>query len=464
MNFSPICTAQLSPLCFRLLSRLALLAAVVLGGCASSHNSAWPEPRPLGGDIASYRPPSDPPSSPAELEEPTGTIRLRKALALSLTHAPELEAFSRAARAADARALQAGLLPNPHIGIEAAQVGGSGSFRGYESAETTIQLSQLIELGGKRSARLLAADLDQRLAGWDYEAKRLDVLTKCTRFFVGLLAAQQRLELAKESIALAEKVLKTVAIRVAAGTASPIEEKKAEVALSLGQIALRSAKEQVLILRTRLAATWGSNSPQFEAAEGDFETIRPVPAFAGLSQLIFQNPDLERWVVELEKRRAGVELEGAKRWPDLTFSGGVTRFEEGRGNEHAFILGLSIALPLFDRNQGGILESTHLLAEAQAKRRDALVQAQTRLVEAHVRLSSSYAAASSLKGDVLPGAESVFASVTEGYEKGKFAYLDVLDAQRTMLQVRGQYIDSLERYHKATADLERLVGETLRSP
>ena len=457
-------TSRMIPLS-RLLPHAGLLIMVVFSGCATTQDyDSWAEPRSLGSDITSYQPSRDRETAPANLVEATGIITLSKALALALVHNPKLEGFSSAVRAAEARTLQSGLLPNPVVGVQAAQVGGSGRFQDYDSAETTIILSQLIELGGKRSARLRVAGLDQRLAGWDYEAKRLDVLTTCTRFFVGLLAAQQRLELAEESIELTEKVLNTVSIRVEAGKASPIEETKAEVALSLGRIALRNARQEVLTLRKRLAGTWGSNSPRFEAAGGDFETIRPVPAFAGLSTLVHQNPDLERWIVELQKRRASVELENAKRWPDLTLSGGVTRFDEGRRDEHAFTLGFSIPFPLFDHNQGGILESTHLLSRAEAEYRAALVQAQVNLTDAHEILTSSYAAANALKNEVLPGAKSVFASVVQGYEKGKFAYLDVLDAQRTMLLVRGQYIDSLRRYHEAMADVERLVGETLHLP
>jgi cobalt-zinc-cadmium efflux system outer membrane protein len=400
---------------------------------------------------------------PSKFEEPAGVITLSQALSVALAKSPELEAFSWDVRAAEARALQAGLLPNPELEVEAGEFGGSGPLRDDEAVEATVSLAQLVELGGKRGARMNLAGFERDLAGWDYEAARLDVLTATTRAFVGLLAAQRRRDLAEESVGLATAVLETVSARVAAGKVSPLEKTKAEVGRSLEQITLQSAERELDAARSSLAASWGSTTAAFERAEGAFETISRVPAFAVLSALILQNPDLERWVVEIESRKAGVELEEANRWPDLTISGGATRFEEGTGSEHAFSAGISIPLPLFDRNTGGVLEANALLAKAEAARRAALARVHVDLTGSYAGLSSSHAAANALRDSILPGARRVFDSASEGYRTGKLGFLDVLDAQRTLLDARSQYIDVLETYHKTTADVERLVGQALSS-
>ena len=102
-----------------------------------------------------------------------------------------------------------------------------------DEAHTTVQLGQLVELGGKRSKRKRAAALDQDLAGWDYEIGRIQVFTETSKAFVDVLVAQKRTELNEEFVRLAEQVLDAVAERVRAGKVSPIEEVKARVALSV---------------------------------------------------------------------------------------------------------------------------------------------------------------------------------------------------------------------------------------
>src|SRR3972149_1747368 len=168
--------------------------------------------------------------------EPKGDLELREALSLALLHNPELASFSIEVRAAEARTLQAGLRPNPEFDVEVENFAGSGALRRFDETETTIQLGQLMELAGKRRKRERVASLERDLAGWDYEAKRGDVLTETSKTFVEVLAAQERLALTQELLRLAEQTFETVSARVQAGKVSPIEETKAGVALANSRI------------------------------------------------------------------------------------------------------------------------------------------------------------------------------------------------------------------------------------
>ncbi len=202
----------------RILSFLVLLFAFGVSGCVDSANDAvWPAPPPLGQEFSSFQSPEKPPetvSETYEIAEPNDIITLRQALALALMRNPELRAFSWATRASEARKLQASLWPNPELGVEVEDVGGTGGMSGFDGAETTIQLGQLIELNGKLRKRTRVASLEKELAELDYQAKRLDVLTDTTRLFVGVLAAQEQLVLAEELVQLSEQVLTTVSQRV----------------------------------------------------------------------------------------------------------------------------------------------------------------------------------------------------------------------------------------------------------
>jgi len=124
-------------------------------------------------------------------------------------------------------------------------------------------------------------------------------------------------------------------------------------------------------------------------------------------------------------------------------------------------MGVSVPVPVFNRNQGRVLEARYRLAKAGEERRAAEAQVRAALAEAYGALARAFVEATRLHNEVLPGAQRVFDAVSEGYRQGKFGLLDVLDAQRTLFEARGRYLEALAAYHKAVADIERLIGEPL---
>jgi len=436
------------------------LSLVVISGCTHySDQDVWVGQVPLGQEFQTYQAPPVRPSiilDTPEAPEPNGVMTLSEALAMALMHNPELRAFSWELRVSEARQLQERPLPNPELQVEVEEVGGTGERTDFDGAETTIQLSQLIELGDKRAKRIKVAELEKELARWDYEAKRLDVFTDVTKSFVDVLAAQERIELMEELVRLSERVLNAVGQRVAAGKDSPVEQIKARVTLASAQIQFEKAKRNLEAARRRLSATWGGRSPAFERAVGRFYLTSPVPSFAEVTSLINQNPDVARWAVEMGQRRAALELAKAKAIQDLKLSGGMQRFNET--DDNALVFGLSIPLPVFDRNQGKIREATYRLVKAEEKRKAVETNVRSALSEAMRMLSSAFTEATLLKNDILPGAQSAFEVTSQGYREGKFDYLAVLDAQRTFFEAKARYVEALATYHRAKADVERLIG------
>ncbi len=439
-----------------------VLALVLAGAPASPAETSRPGLHRLGGDLSSFQPPgqSPPPESALSgMEEPAGLLALRQALALALMKNPELAVFSWEVRAREAEALQAGLRPNPELDVEVENIGGTGAFGGLDEAETTVQLGQLVELGGKRSKRKRAATLEQDLAGWDYEIERIRVFTETSKAFVDVLVAQERRRLNREFVRLAEQFLDAVIERVRAGKVSPIEEVKAKVALSERRIELARAEDELVAARKALAAAWGGSRPVFTEARGDLERLDELPSFEELSERMAGNPEMARWIVEIGRRRASLELEKAGRFPDVTLSGGVRHYNPT--DDWAFLAGLSIPIPVFDRNQGGARVAKYRLAQAEEQRRALHVRVQRSLVTTYQRLSSARREAISLKNDVLPVARSAFDATGEGFRQGKFGYLDVLDAQRTYFEAQARYTEVLGVLQKAVSDAEGLLGEPL---
>ena len=405
---------------------------------------------------------SIPMESSAGVREPTGELTLRQALALGLAGNPDLIAFSWEVRTGDPRILQAGLIPNPELGVELENFLGSEPSRKFETLETTLSISQLVELGGKRAARIGLASSEKEVSIWEYEAKRADVAADVAKSFVEVLSAQDRLTLAEELARLAKEVLNAVAARVTAGKISPVEETRASVTSSIGGIELERARLGLEGARKRLAAAWGSQKPMFSKAVGQLDRLPPIPSQEVLVDRISRNPDVARWAAEMEQRKAALALERANRISNVTLSGGVRREREAK--DTSFVFGAAVPLPLFNRNQGKILESQYRISKAEREREAAGNKVLAALSEAYQALATGYAEATTLRSTVLPGAQSAFEATSEGFRQGKFGYLEVLDAQRTLFEARGRYVEALGAYHKAAADTERLIGGELGEP
>jgi outer membrane protein, heavy metal efflux system len=208
-----------------------------------------------------------------------------------------------------------------------------------------------------------------------------------------------------------------------------------------------------------LAAQWGAKEPRFIAVDAAFELAPAVPPAERMRELVSQNPEVARWATEMELRRAVMKLEKAKTIPDPTLNGGW----KGEGHSAGWVAGVSIPLPVFDRNQGGIKEAQYGMAKAHEDRRAAEAQACRDLAEAYQLLATSHAQGLILKEQIMPEAQKAFDASTEGYQQGKFGYLEVLDAQRTLFDAKLQWVQTLADFYAATANVEGLIGQSLET-
>jgi cobalt-zinc-cadmium efflux system outer membrane protein len=416
-------------------------------------------PRPAGSDASAWTNASAS-AAQADARRPDSPLTLSGALAMDLLGNPELEAASLETRAAESRALQAGLRPNPELEIEVEGFGGTRGRKGYDAAETTARITQTLELGGKRAKRRRAARSEARLSAWDCEAKRLDALTLTVKAFVDVLHAQGQLALAESLLGVAEDVRRAAAERVKSGKVPLLEETKAGVEAVHARIARERARRELDTARQRLAASWGEATPAFGEAIGNLDSMADVPALETLAARLDAVPEVARWNEEVTLAKESLTLANAQGIPDLDVCVGVNRSEED--GSQAATAGFSLPLPLFDRNAGGILAAKHRLARAECEQRAARLRARMDLVEAHTQLETARTEAAAIKTELLPGAEQAFDAAQKGYGEGKFSHLDVLDAQRTLSETKARYLETLAAYHKALSDVERLSGTQLK--
>lgn len=389
-------------------------------------------------------------SSAAEL------LTLPAALERALQTAPELTASTEETRARAAEISQAASFINPEIAVEVANVAGSGPFSGFAAAETTLQLSQQIELGSKRQLRRGMAEVEHDRAVRDLEMARIDVQARIARNFWLLLGAQEHLKLADEQMALAAATLAIVEEKIAAGRAPSVEKYRFQSALAEARLLREKEMLTLTAARRTLADDLGLETAALGGVVGDLTILPLLPAAAGIDAQLGQSPESVRRKLESEAKRRALALARADRLVDPTIGLGLRNFNDS--DDNALIFGLSLPLPLFDRNQGNVQAAGHRLAAAQAEEKRALIQSRTDLNASWQSLAVSTAEAQALREQIIPAVQQTFEAATYGYQSGKFGVLEVQDAQRSLVEVRERYLDVLMTAQLAAVELQQLLG------
>lgn len=383
-------------------------------------------------------------------------LTLREALRLALTANPRLQTLGWELRKAEGRTRQAGARPNPELSFDLENVGGSSS-----GSEATLSIGQLLELGGKRSARVGAARAEEQVVSLDIQSERLALVGEVTTRFIEALSAERSVALSEEEIRAAEEAVTTNAQRVRTGAAHPVERRRADVELANVRLERAILQSEASLARSRLSSTWGEPEPRFERLAGLLDSFPPLPNIDSVQARAAASPALARWRAEREARQRRLGLERARGVPDITPLVGVRTLNDG--NDRALIGGLSLPLPLFDRNRGAIDEASAALQQATSAETQTRVELRRSLAESHATLRRARDKLDAIRREVLPEAAQAFEEMRVGYERGRFTYLDLLEARRTWLRARREELQTLLAAHLALAELERLVGAPLET-
>ena len=416
-------------------------AAIWLSASGGAFSQGLP-PGPAVGERA-------PQSAAAAAAEP---LSLAKAIELALEGNPEVAAAKRQWEATEGQVLQGRSRPNPELAYSLEDTRSKTRTQSW-------QLNLPVELGGKRAARTKAAEKTREQAQAQLAELQATVRANVAAAYFDVLTAQERLVLARDSAALAKSSTDTVSKRVAAGKVSPVEESKARVAEAGVRVELAQAASEQRNALSRLFALLGRIDAPYTVLEGKAENLPSVPSLADLQPLISSAPGVVLARIEVDRRKALTDLEQSKRVPDVTVSVGLQRSNETQRN--VLLFGVSVPLPVFDRNQGNLLEALKLEDKARDELQAATERLHSEVAQARERLSTITAEVQSLQQDVLPGAKSAYDAATIGFENGKFNFLEVLDAQRTYFTAKSQYLKALGEAHRAAADIDRLLGASM---
>ena len=386
--------------------------------------------------------------------EAAALLTLQKAIALALDGNLDLAIARREIEATQGQVIQGQARPNPELAYLLED-------QRAQTRTQSVQINLPIEMGGKRAARITAAERGRDIAAEELNVRRVEVRAAVVAAFFETLAAQERAALAQASADLARRATDAVAKRVAAGKVSPVEETKARVAEAGVRVELAQAQSEQRSARARLASLLGANPPRFTQVAGSVDDLPVIPSLDDIQQRLSASSALRRAQLEVERRRSLADVERSKQTPDITVSLGVKRPNELQRNQ--LMLGVSVPLPLFDRNQGNLLEALKREDKARDELQALNVRLDTEVLQARERLASVRGEIDVLQREVLPGAKSAYDAATVGFENGKFNFLEVLDAQRTYFAAQSQYLKALAESHRAAADIDRVLGESAAS-
>lgn len=381
-------------------------------------------------------------------------LTLDDAIARAIDADPGFRAAQAGVDAARGNRRQASVRANPELGVEVENFNGRGDLRGFQGAESTFTLSQEVEVFGQRRARIRVADRQLHGAELDRALAGLDLVRDVQIAYYDALAANELVAIESERLRTAESLNSSVARRVQAARDPLMAGARAQSGLAEARIAVARAEANAATARARLASYFGADDG-FSLTSADFglpsaeDHQHAAPDDA--------NPQLARLVTAREAARASTALERSLGYQNPTLSFGYRRFEE-RSGDGALVAGVSIPLGIFDRNQGAVdrsrADERRAGFELEAGRR-AIMREFSALQRAIV---TDAAAIRDSEASVIPEAERALALAREGYDRGAFTYLDVLDAQRALADARERRVEALRSYHNNEAALDRLTA------
>jgi outer membrane protein, heavy metal efflux system len=389
-------------------------------------------------------------------------LTLEAAVHRTLANSPELAQLPYRLRAGAARVDAAGLRPAPELGVQLENVLGSGRTRGVEAAETTFALSQVIELGGLRQRRVDAAQ--RAVDALDIQARiaQLDVLAEVGRRFIHVASDEKQLALTGTATQLAERTVAEVERRVAAARAPAVELHRARIALSRAKVDQEHAEHELLSSRRLLAAMWGAREPDFGPVRAELFALPEVGEYGALIAHLASGPELLHFATEARQREAELRLVEAKAQAPLTVSLGLRRFEET--DDTAAVVGFSLALFAARRAAPGIAEARARREVVDAEAAAAQVRAEASLFALVQELRHAITEAEMLRDEVLPLMQAALEATEIAWRRGRYSYLEWVDAQRERIDIERALIRSSANAHLFRVEIERLTGADANLP
>lgn len=387
------------------------------------------------------------------------SLTLNKAVSRAVAENPALrgsEYLLQASRAREARAAQA---PPIAVGTDLEDFAGTGALSGVDALQTTLRLSSVLELGGKRLARVALAERETDIAVIEQQTRRLDLLAQVAARFAEVAARQEQLVVTREATRLSEATVERVAERIRIGAAPQYELGRAEIRLARARIDEEHAEHELASARMHLAATWGATTPQFERVSANLFELPETKTLAQLIAEIDSTPAIQLMLSRERLADAQVSLARSARGFEIAWSGGVRHLQSL--DDTALVVSVTVPLGARRRAEPGLNEAQALRAKAPLDLQTARVETNAALFELYQELVHARLEVQTLREQVQPQSESVLQSTEQAFRQGRTTFLEYANAQQQLLEVRRDAVAAAAEYHALLIEIERLTGTAL---
>ncbi|CAN7310109.1 TolC family protein [Phenylobacterium sp. LjRoot219] len=389
-------------------------------------------------------------AAPAALAAPAPPYALLLAQA---AEAPRLTQAEAGVAQAQGLAQQAASRPNPVLGLEVENFAGSGPYQGLDLAETTAGLEQTLELGGKRPARIAAGQAGVAAARAQATLARADFAAQLAVAYAEAEAAAAKVALAEDQLSAAKTDARAARELVDAGREAELRALQAAAereAAAADRDETRAAADAAF---ARLSALAGSTVVYDAVGESLLGRRSPV----AVSVEIAETPAVLAARAERQAATARVRAEARKAAPDVTVQAGVRRL--AGDDATALVAGVSVPLPLFDRNRGATQAARAELTGVEARLRQAELDA-----AADLRAAQSQARSAAARVDAATAGEGAAAEAYRlarlGYEAGRLPLLELSSVRRALAAAQIRTLDARLAQVRAAAEIARLTGRT----
>ena len=391
-------------------------------------------------------------------------LRLEQAIAATLEHNPQLATYQFKTRALQGESKTAELKPGYQLNTSIENLAGSGEYKNFDSAELTLSLSSVIELGRQRDARrgLVTARQQQLLS--EQRIATLDLIVSVTQQFIRIVEIQEKIKLQHQVQTLGEETLSSINRQLQAGKSSEAELLRARAAVELGKIELGKMTQTLHAERSQLSSFWRSpgdkkfdeNIGVLQANLYQFPPQKPVPE---LMALLADNPDMELLAKNITVREANLKQARSKEKPAIEWSAGIRHLQAT--DDSALVLDVSVPLGTKGRSSGAVTTASAELEEAKWQRSAAQIQLESHLVRLANERQQALDQANNLHTQVIPLLQQALRLTADAFNRGRYSYMELNLAQRELIDAQAALITAATQVHLLNTEIDRLTGSSI---
>ncbi len=350
---------------------------------------------------------------------------------------------------------QAGRRPNPEIGFEVEEFG--GSLPGWSESEWVLSVSQEIELWGKREARRTSATVAAQAVDFEADVARFDIFAEAKSRYFAVALAQSRFDVVKIELRAASEMVTAVGNRVSKGAAMKTNLQLAELDLDRAKVSLREADANWVISRKSLLSLWTDKGDDYEPFYVKLiDPTHSLPTLPSLLELVDGERELSHLALEIKHIEAESQEANSEAIPNLTLSAGIKRLYSNKIN--SFMVGVSWPLPIFDRRRSQRQALTHQRLSTELRRSQLKTELTAEVKALYAEILLHQARLETISKEIIPKAQATYQTMGEAFGNGRIPYTTMLEGKRILIDLETERNETTFEFWQKLIELEKILG------